>query len=126
MIRFYSPEEGFIHPRRFHGQVASGSLPAPVSLETKEQRHRSRGSKESRMSMIFLKHWVTTGKCDAGMSVEKVPAVVNIKTLKGRFIAHKFSTGHGRWGGEEWKKKKSVTGQFAVKYKTETHCWTQN
>ncbi len=32
-------------------------------------------------------------KCDAGMSVENVPAVLNIKTLKGRFIAHKFSTG---------------------------------
>ena len=32
-------------------------------------------------------------KCDAGMSVENVPAVVHIKTLKGRFIAHKFSTG---------------------------------
>jgi hypothetical protein len=26
------------------------------------------------------------------MSVENVPAVVNIKTRKGRFIAHKFST----------------------------------
>jgi hypothetical protein len=60
------------------------------------------------MSTIFLKHWVTTGKCDAGMSVEKVPAVVNIKTLKGRFIAHKFSTGHGRWGGEECGKKRRV------------------
>ena len=32
-------------------------------------------------------------KCDAGMSVENVPAVVNIKTMKGRFIAHKFSSG---------------------------------
>jgi len=32
-------------------------------------------------------------KCDAGMSVENVPAVVNIKTRKGRLIAHKFSTG---------------------------------
>ena len=32
-------------------------------------------------------------KCDAGMSVENVPAVVNIKALKARFIAHKFSTG---------------------------------
>ena len=32
-------------------------------------------------------------KCDAGMSVENVPAVVNITTLKGRFIVHKFSTG---------------------------------
>jgi hypothetical protein len=27
------------------------------------------------------------------MPVENVPAVVNIKTLKGRFIEHKFSTG---------------------------------
>jgi hypothetical protein len=27
------------------------------------------------------------------MSVENVPAVVNMKTLKGRFIAHKFSIG---------------------------------
>jgi hypothetical protein len=32
-------------------------------------------------------------KSDAGMSFENVPAVVNIKTLKGRFIAHKFCTG---------------------------------
>jgi hypothetical protein len=32
-------------------------------------------------------------KCDAGMSVENVPAIVNVKTLKGRFTAHKFSTG---------------------------------
>ena len=31
-------------------------------------------------------------KCDAGMPVENVPAVVQI-TLKRRFIAHKFSTG---------------------------------
>ena len=27
------------------------------------------------------------------MSVEDVPAIVNIKTLKGRLIAHKFNTG---------------------------------
>jgi hypothetical protein len=26
------------------------------------------------------------------MSVKNVPAVVNVKTLKGPFIAHKFST----------------------------------
>jgi hypothetical protein len=31
--------------------------------------------------------------CDAGMSVDNVTAVVNIKTLKGRVIAQKFSTG---------------------------------
>jgi hypothetical protein len=46
------------------------------------------------MSVMFLKNWVTRDyKCDSGMSVENVPAVVDIKTLKGRFIAHKFSTG---------------------------------
>ena len=32
-------------------------------------------------------------KCDAGMSVENMPAVDNITTLMGRFIALKFSTG---------------------------------
>jgi hypothetical protein len=31
-------------------------------------------------------------KCDVGVSVDNVSAV-KIKTLKGRFIAHKFSTG---------------------------------
>ena len=51
--------------------------------------------------------------------VGNVPAVVNIKTLKGRFIAHSFSTG---WAaGVVW----SVAGQFAVKYKSETYCWAQ-
>ncbi len=32
-------------------------------------------------------------KCDVGMFVENVPANVNIKTQKGRFIAHKLSAG---------------------------------
>ena len=42
-----------------------------------------------------------------------------------RFIAHKFSTG---WavGVKSVEKEKSVAGQFAVKYKSETYCWTQN
>ncbi len=30
---------------------------------------------------------------NAGMSVEDVSAIVNIKTLKGRLIAHKCNTG---------------------------------
>ena len=49
------------------------------------------------------------------MSVENVSAVVNIKTLKGRLIAHKFSNG---WavGVVRSVEKKSVAGQFAVKY----------
>jgi hypothetical protein len=58
------------------------------------------------------------------MSVENVPAVFRIKTLKGRFIAHKFSTG---WAGglvKSVEKKQSVAGQFAVTYKSETYCWT--
>ena len=54
--------------------------------------------------------------------MEDVPAIVNIKTLKGRLIAHKFNTG---WAVKSVKKKKSVAGQFAVKYRSETYCWTQ-
>ena len=50
------------------------------------------------------------------MSVENVPAVVNIKTLKGRFIANKFSTGWAVGTVKGVEKKKSGTGQFAVKY----------
>ena len=45
------------------------------------------------------------------MSVEDVPAVINIKTLKKRLIAHKFATG--------WLLKERVARQFAVKYKEE-------
>ena len=36
-------------------------------------------------------------KCPTGMSAEDVPAVVTIKTLTGRLIAHKFSKLEGRW-----------------------------
>ena len=43
-------------------------------------------------------------------------AVVNIKTLKGRFIAHKFSTGWTVGVVKSMEKKKSVASQFAVKY----------
>ncbi len=61
-------------------------------------------------------------KCDAGMSVKNVPAVLNIKTLKGRFIAHKFSTWWAVGVVKSVEKKRSVAGQFAVKYKSETYC----
>ncbi len=61
-------------------------------------------------------------KCDAGMSVEDVPVIVNIKTLKGRLIANKFNTGLAVTSVE---KKKSVAGQFAVKYRSETYCRTK-
>jgi hypothetical protein len=63
------------------------------------------------MSVMFLKNWVTRDyKCDSGMSVENVPAVVDIKTLKGRFIAHKFSTGWVAGVVKSVEKKKSVAG----------------
>ena len=59
-------------------------------------------------------------KCDFGMS-----AIVNIKTLKGRLIAHKFNTWWAVGVLKSVDKKKSVAGQFAVKYESETYCWTQ-
>jgi hypothetical protein len=42
-----------------------------------------------------------------------------------RFIAHKFSTGRAVGVVKSVQKKKSVAGQFSVKYKSETCCWTQ-
>ncbi len=74
------------------GQVASGSasLPDPVALGTEEQMLQRKQNERDVLERLG------DYKCDAGMSVENVPAVctvVNIKTLKGRFIAHKFSTG---------------------------------
>ena len=53
-------------------------------------------------------------KCDAGMSVEDVPMIVDIKTLKGRLIAQKFNTGWAAGVVKSVEKKKSVAGQFAV------------
>jgi len=42
-----------------------------------------------------------------------------------RFIAHKFSSGRAVGVVKSVQKKKSVAGQFSVKYKSETCCWTQ-
>jgi len=47
-------------------------------------------------------------KCDTGMSVENGPAVVNIKTLKGRFIASSLLGGVGGGCSEECGKGKRV------------------
>ena len=60
-------------------QVASGSasLPDPVALETEEQT-LEREQNERDLLEALGEH-----KCDPGMSVKNVPAVVNIKTLKG-------------------------------------------
>ena len=46
------------------------------------------------MCVMFLMHWVST-KCDAGMSVEEVPAIVNIKNTEGAI--HTSSTLNVRW-----------------------------
>ena len=63
----------------------SPSLEVPVSKETGEQRLEREQNERYVLEAM--------GDCAAGMSVENVPAVVNIRTLKGRFIAHKLSAG---------------------------------
>ena len=50
----------------------------------------------------------------AGMSVENVSAVVNITTLKGRFIAYKFSTGWAVGVVKGVEKKSSVAGHVSL------------
>ena len=71
------------------GQVASGSesLPDPVVLETEEQLLEREQNERDVLDALG------EYKCDPGMSVEDVPAIVNIKTLNGRLIAHNFNTG---------------------------------
>ena len=80
------------------GQVASGSasLPDPVALETEEQRLEREQNERDVLEALG------DYKCDAGMSVENLPAVDNMKTLKGRstMIAHTISNWVGG-GGEE-------------------------
>ena len=90
----------------------SASLAAPVVLETEEQML------ERQQNELDVLEALGEHKCDTGMSVENVPAVVNIKTLKVRFIAHKFSTGWAVGLEKTVEKKKRVTGQFAVKNKS--------
>jgi len=60
-------------------------------LETEEQ------TLERQQDELDVLEALDEYKCDAGLSVENVPVVVKIKTLKGRFIAHKFSTGWWGW-----------------------------
>jgi hypothetical protein len=100
------------------GQVESGSasLPDPVVLETEEQMFEREQNERDVLDVLG------EYKCDAGMSVENVPAIVNIKTLKGRLIAHKFITGWAAGAEKSVEKEESVAGQFAVKYRPETNC----
>ncbi len=54
-------------------------------------------------------------KCDTGMSVEDVPVIVDIKTLKGRLIARKFNTGWAVGVVKSVEKHDMFAGLFAVK-----------
>jgi hypothetical protein len=103
------------------GQVASGcaSLPDPVVLETEEQMLEREQNERDVLDALG------EYKCDAGMSVEDVPPIVHMKTLKGRLIAHKFNSGWAVGVVKRVEKKQSVAGQFAVNYMSETYCWTQ-
>jgi hypothetical protein len=62
-----------------------------VLLETEEQMLER--EKNERDVLEALDEYT----CDAGKSVEDVPVIVNIKTLKGRLIAPKFNTGWALW-----------------------------
>jgi hypothetical protein len=97
----------------------SASLPDPTTLETEAQKL------EREQNVRDVLEALGEYKCDAGMSVETVPAVVNIKTLKGNLLLlQKSSPLRGRWVWRRVsKRKKSVSGQFAVKYESETYCW---
>jgi len=59
------------------------------------------------------------------MSVENVPAVVNIKTHKGTIYCTQNLYWVGGGGVKSVEKQESVAGQFAVKYKSGTYCWTK-
>jgi hypothetical protein len=78
-----------------HGQVASGSasLPDPVALETEVQRlEREQNERD------VLEALGDYTECDARMSVENVPAVVNIKTRK---VLLDSKTKQGRFLGRQ-------------------------
>ena len=70
-------------------QVASGSasLPDRAVLETEEQMLEREQNERDVLDALGEYEY------DTGMSVEDVSAIVNIKTLKERLIAHKFNTG---------------------------------
>ena len=83
----------------------------PCSLGPRRQR--SRNSKESRMIVMFLKHWVSTTECLLRM-------VLWLFTSRHwRYdLLHTSSLLVGRWVW--WRvEKKSVTYQFTVQYKSE-------
>ena len=62
-----------------------------------------RVSKENRMRLMFLKHWVTT----------------SVTSECRQFIPHKFSSGWSVGVVKSVEKKNSVVDQFVVNYKSE-------
>ena len=78
------------------GRVASGSasLPNPGALETEEQRL------ERELNERDVLEALGDYKCDTGVSVENVSAVVNVRTLIGRLYdsLHTSSLLGGQWG----------------------------
>ena len=68
-----------------------------------------------------------SSKCDVGMSVENVPAVVkNVNTEKTIYCTQVLYWVGGVGVLKSVEKKRSVADQFAVKYcKSETYFWTQ-
>ena len=67
-----------------------------------------------------------SSKCDIRMSVENVPAVVEHKnTEKTIYCTQVLYWVDGVGVVKSVEKKKSVAGQFAVKYKSETYSQTQ-
>ena len=86
------------------------------SLKTEEQRLERKQNEHDVLEVLG------EYKCNSGMSVENVSVVGNIKTLNGRLIPHKFSTGWVVGVVKSVEKKKSVAGgQFSVKYKSEMY-----
>ena len=86
------------------GQVVSGSesLPDPVTLETEDQNLER--EKDEHDVLEALGEY----KCDAGMSVENVPAVVNIKNTEGTIYCTQVLYWVGSGGGEECGKEQEL------------------
>ncbi len=78
------------------GQITSGSVSLSGSVSFSDRVVLETGDTEEQgfqreKNECDVHETLDDYKCDVGMSVENVPAVVNIKTLTGRFIAHRFN-----------------------------------
>ena len=103
-------------------RISSASRPDPVASYTGADARKKGAERQNERDFLEA---LGEYKCDTGVSVENVPAVFNIKAVKGGFIAHKFSTGWTVGVVKSVEQTKSVAGKFSVKYKSETYCWTK-